>query len=294
MITPPKEELADLERRIRAALQSGDESDLDILGYGEISTVVCLVSSGRHYACKRMPPFPDRRQLEAYRDVFRSYVERLEGCGTRVVDTSMVAIDGDRGVAAYCVQPLLEPETLLPNWLRRVSTAEALEQLEQVMERVRATVGPELGLDGQLSNWAIVEGELRYLDLTTPMLRTPAGEELLDTEVHLASLPFVVRGLVRRFVVKDILDKYYQPRAVVLDALANLHKERLAHLLPDFIVAANQSFAPPFSAEEVSRYYRSDARLWELLLRARRLDRFWQQRVRRRPYPFLLPGPVRR
>jgi hypothetical protein len=34
--------------------------------------------------------------------------------------------------------------------------------------------------------------------------------------------------------------------------------------------------------------------MWALLQRARRVDRAWQRHVRRRPYPFLLPGPVDR
>ena len=48
------------------------------------------------------------------------------------------------------------------------------------------------------------------------------------------------------------------------------------------------------SEEEVRRYYRSDARLWEALLRLRRLDRAWCRHVRRRTYPFLLPAKVER
>jgi hypothetical protein len=292
--TPPLGELRALDDRIREALASGDESGLDILGYGEISTVVRLETGDGGYACKRMPPLPSRQRFEEYRALFERYVERLRQHGTEVVETAMVGLETDGAIAAYCVQPLLPADTLLPNWLRDATPEAALALFERVLERVRSTVGPELGLDGQLSNWAVVGDELRYLDLTTPMLRAPDGRELLDTEVHLASLPYLFRGVVRRFVVKDILDKYYQPRAVVLDALANLHKERLTELLPSFVEAASAVFSPPFSLAEAGRYYRSDARLWELLLRARRLDRAWQRRVRRRPYPFLLPGPIRR
>jgi hypothetical protein len=48
------------------------------------------------------------------------------------------------------------------------------------------------------------------------------------------------------------------------------------------------------SVAEVHDYYRSDARLWSLLLRVRELDRAWQRRVRRRAYPFLLPRETKR
>ena len=45
---------------------------------------------------------------------------------------------------------------------------------------------------------------------------------------------------------------------------------------------------------EVQRWYRPDARMWELMLRLRRADRWWQQQVRRRTYPFLLPDATDR
>lgn len=48
------------------------------------------------------------------------------------------------------------------------------------------------------------------------------------------------------------------------------------------------------TAEEVERYYRSDADLLALYLRLRRADRFLKTRVLRRPYDFVLPGPVAR
>jgi hypothetical protein len=34
---------------------------------------------------------------------------------------------------------------------------------------------------------------------------------------------------------------------------------------------------PPLTVDEVRGYYRSDARMWELLQRLRRLNRAWQR-----------------
>ena len=52
------------------------------------------------------------------------------------------------------------------------------------------------------------------------------------------------------------------------------------------------SFA--LTVDEVRKYYRSDARTWEVLLRLRRADQWWQRRVRRQSYPFLLPERTER
>jgi hypothetical protein len=71
-------------------------------------------------------------------------------------------------------------------------------------------------------------------------------------------------------------------------------KERLERWLPAFLEESNARVRPALSQEEVRRYYAADARTWALLQRLRRLDRAWQRRVRRRPYPFLLPGRIER
>jgi hypothetical protein len=95
-------------------------------------------------------------------------------------------------------------------------------------------------------------------------------------------------------VLRGILDAYYSPRGVVRDLLANLVKEGRGDRLPGLVDAVARRVDPPLTLDEVRRHYAQDARTWHLLQRLRLLDRAWQRGVRRRPYPFLLPGPVER
>lgn len=295
MKAPTPAQLSQLEAQIAQALRSGDTSPLRILGYGEISTVVALQTDDGGYACKRMPPLGDPAQFEPFRALFEEYVARLEALGCPVVASTLEQVArSDGSPAIYCVQPMLHPHQLLVAHCADASTSDGLQHLEVISERVLTVVSPELGLDGQLSNWALVDGQLLYLDLTTPLLRAPDGSERLDTEVHLASLPWALRGLVRRFMVRRILDHYFSARAVLLDLAANLHKERLTRLIPGLLESINARLDEPIREDEVRAYYRDDALTWELLLRARRADRMWQRRVRRRDYPFLLPGKIAR
>jgi hypothetical protein len=99
---------------------------------------------------------------------------------------------------------------------------------------------------------------------------------------------------VRRFLLQGILDKYYQPRGVLLDFAANLLKEQLEPFVGTVIERSKTQLDAELSADEVRRYYADDARTWALLQRLRRWDRSWQRGVRRRPYPFLLPGEIER
>jgi hypothetical protein len=57
---------------------------------------------------------------------------------------------------------------------------------------------------------------------------------------------------------------------------------------------ANEVVDEAITLEEVDLYYKKDQRLWAVLQWLRRADRWWQLRVRRRPYPVLLPGRIDR
>jgi hypothetical protein len=290
-VIPAPERLAALEADVDRALVSGDLGSLEVLGYGEISCVLALDGC----ACKRLPPFPDEERLERYRAVFERYLGELARRGVAIVPSRLVSHRRPDGrIAVYCVQPMLDPAALGPRRLAAASVDEAGALFALLLDQIQGAVGPLVGIDGQLSNWAFVDGKPSFFDVSTPFLRAEDGRELLDTDLFVAALPWLMRPVVRRFLLRDILDKYYQLRGVVLDFLGNLHKERLDRLTAPLLEIANRRVDPPISADEPARYYRGDKRLWELLLRARRLDRAWQRGVRRRPYPFLLPGKIER
>lgn len=112
--------------------------------------------------------------------------------------------------------------------------------------------------------------------------------------LFMSSLPWALREPVRLAMCKSIFDKFYSQRGVLLDLLGNLYKERLDRLIPAFIARANPVLAHPLTGAEVRTYYEEDARMWALLQRLRRADRWWQRAVRRRAYPFLLPRAIAR
>lgn len=289
---PDLDSLQRLDKQMRRAFDSGDESELDVLGYGEISAVVRIQSSAGSFACKRLPPFPDRRRLLDYRECFETYVQALGSTGLRPISSTLIEVEG---LVLFCVQPMLDARSLAVSRFAQADRDDRIQLFERIRDQVMRTIKPELGLDAQLSNWVVAaNGELQYLDLTTPLLRDSDDNERLDTDLFVASLPWVIRGAVRRFALKDILKTYYEPRRALRDLLANLYKERLTESLPALIAVANEVLETPIQAEEVRRYYQSDARTWTWLLRMRRIDRSWQRHMRRRPYPVLLPGPIAR
>jgi hypothetical protein len=293
--TVPAQELAELEGRVENALATADDRELTVLGYGEVTLVLRLETGDGAYACKRLPVFPGRKRFEDYRRSLEEYLTRLDRQRLHVADTELWHMTLPSGsIVAYCVQKALPVERLCSTLLHSQDRAWAADFFDRFLDSLDRVITPTLGLDAQASNWIDVDGRLTYLDVTTPMMRDARGRERLDVRLFFTSLPWALRDAVRLSMAKSIFDKFYQRRGVVLDFLGNLHKERLDHLVPMFLDQANKRLPEPITAQEVAAYYRDDARMWELIQRLRRADRFWHRSVRRRTYPFLLPPAVQR
>lgn len=284
-----------LDAAMTRAFATGDASRLEVLGYGEISTVVVCKSGGTRYACKRLPPFATAQEADRYAALFDEYVATLMTSGVRVVPSALHRLVRDDGtVALYCVQPAMPGEQLAVRVLARSDDAQALALFEKILVRIFAAVSAQVGVDGQLSNWMVDGDEVLFLDVTTPMLKDASGRDRVDTELFLAAVPPPVRPLFRRFVVHTVIDKYHDPRGVVLDLIANLIKEGQEHHIAPFVESANKRLSRPLDEAEVRRYYESDARVWTAWQAMRRCDRFVRTRLLGRPYPFLLPGRIER
>lgn len=291
---PSASDLADVEHRVRTALGGGDETGLHLLAWGEIGPVLGWPAHEPAYALKRLPPFGSRAGADAFADTLADYVAALAGRGLTCAPSDVRVVDAAHGVIGWLVQPLLPVASLGPELLRGADPAAGHPVLDAVLEADLTIPGPQLALDGQLSNFAWDGERPVYLDVTTPLLFDDRGHLRMDMDLLLASLPAALRPAVRRWVVPDLLRRYRDPRSVVLDLLGNLLKERLDPWVPVALARVGGRLTEPISEAEVRRAYRSDALLWEVLLRLRRLDRAWQRRVRRRAYPFLLPGRIER
>ena len=289
-------ELERFEERLEHALSSRSTEELDVIGYGEISVALRLSTRAGSYACKRLVPFEAESDADRAATLIHRYTERLEACGLDVVPTQTCVLTRPVGFVLYCVQPLLPKRAIGPEFIRPLTADEARPHVERVFTLIRAAASPTLAPDGQLSNWSFEGDRIRYLDVGTPFMRDENGRELFDFRQQTRALPQPIRTLVNRFMLEGILDNYHSPRGQALDFLGNLIKERLGRLMPRLIPTANDVFdlTPPITEEEVRRHYRDDARSYALIQAARRADRWFQQTILRKTYPFLLPPKIDR
>lgn len=304
----------ELLRRFEAGLDPARPEAGDIparvLGYGEISCIFAL-EEAPGLALKRLPPFPDDASWQAFRVAVERYVGELERLDIRTLPFRWCEAARDPGrIIVYMVSPILPAERFGNRMLAGVpadrdALAELLDPIVGAYVRIARhnREHPELriGFDGQISNWCFDRpGEDPvYIDLATPLLRVE-GRELLDPELFLQAVPSLLRPLVRRLFLAEVLDRYYDLRLVLVDLLANFHKEGEAAKIAPALAAIERSLAAakmeylPIAPAEIDRYYREDARIWTIFLALRRLDRWWTTRLLRRRYEFILPGRIER
>jgi Family of unknown function (DUF6206) len=286
MISP---DLETLEADVSNALSTGDTSRLRLVGHGEISLVLGWPPDNPVVACKRLPPFSNFWAFEKYRDVVVRYIGELRHRGVRVVDTELHHLRrGDRRVTGFHVQPLLPPDALAIDLLRATSPADGHPLLEAVVDTVARATTERVGLDAQLSNWMWLDDEPWQLDLTTPFLLDDHRRPAFDLAPFLASLPAVVRPVVGREMTTLIL-RWTTARGSLVDLAANLVKEDLTDWLEPALAMINARVDPPVTRAEAERVHAQDRRLWPVLFRLQRVNRWWQRRVRHRQYEFLLP-----
>lgn len=291
-----QQEIEAFEARIGDAVRAGDEAALNILGYGEITIAVKLTTPRGTLVCKRLAPLSSREAAARNARVIARYIAELEACGVDVVPTETPFLRGRDGWVLYCVQPMLDPQSLGPEFLRGMGGEEAKPYVRRIFERIRDSVSPTLAPDGQLSNWSFEGTRLRYFDVGTPFLRDPDGRQLFDFTEVTRALPGPVRAVVQRFLLKGILDNYHSVRGQALDFLGNLIKEGLGELVAPLLPMANEVFSlsHPVTEAEIRAHYKRDAQTYAFVQAARRADRWVHHKIWRKPYPYLLPPRIER
>lgn len=295
----------------------------NVLGFGEISTVLDIdLGTGANLAYKRMPMFKTEREVERYAAVYREYLQVLETeIKLRTVPGSLVWVAGadkERAVA-YIVQEKLPPGSIGNQLIQRLSNADiqrlvlaVLREIVKVFTFNQTHKGSlEIAIDGQISNWAVVnldtgssrlpeQIQLTYFDTSTPLL-TKGGKEQLDPELFLRSAPSFLVWILRLLFLEDIMRRYYDLHKVCVDLIANFYKEQRPEQIPALVAAVNEYLTGqglpmgfiPITEKEVQAYYREDALTWKLYLAFRKADRSLHGLMGKQ-YPYILPDKVKR
>lgn len=317
-----RELLKDFEESLDPSKPEESPIPAKVLGYGEISTIFEIVhESQREIAYKRMPLFDDMQQVERYKKIYYKYHELLREINIETPEYGAIDVVTDDGrIVLYLYQRRLPSNSIGNEIIHAVSDDQVMILVLKVLRELNKVwtfnrdnrPGIEVAIDGQISNWAMKDFDpenlaidenisLLYLDTSTPLTREN-GVEMLDAELFLKPTPPIMRWILKKFYLQDILDRYYDFRKVVVDLIANFFKEGRDNAIPKLVDLANDFFSAeavvpdivPIAYEEVKKYYKEDASIWSLYLNLRKIHRFIRTKILRKYYDFILPAEINR
>jgi len=276
----------------------------DLLGYGEISAIFKLENIP--YALKRLPIFNSQEQAKKYLDLHDEYCTHLIAAGINLPPWKGYIVEiPNRPVSLYIAQEIHPGKNFVHNTLGK-DKAKDLETIERVITEIEkvweynrtkgADAKIEIAIDGQLSNWTVLDNKLFYIDTSTPLLRID-GKEQMNPDLILQSAPSFLRWILKLFFVDDILNRYYIPFQVYTDLIGNLHKEHQPNLIPSSVIIANKYLKNEkehLTEKKIEKYYKEDKLIWTLFLSFRRIDRFIKTKILHKRYEFILPGKIKR
>ncbi len=134
---------------------------------------------------------------------------------------------------------------------------------------------------------------MTYIDVSTPLYRKD-GKEMLNAQLFLKSTPPIIRSILKLAFLKEVLDRYYDFKSILIDLVANLFKEGLSEFVPKALDIVNDFLDDKISFEQVKSYYKRDAFIWSLFQSMRRTHRFFRTKIMRKRYEFILPGKIKR
>ena len=277
------------------------------MGYGEFSAI-CEIEADKNHVYTRLPLFDSLVTARHYQQMYLDYCSLLVQAGLFLPahDTRVVAVPG-RPTALYIAQKKLPDANFGQNLIHHLDDNSSLDLIADTIREIvkiwnfNSASKPDIELanDGQLSNW-VRDSEnnkrLYYIDTSTPLF-CKQGVEQQNPELLLKSAPGFLRWIIRLFFLQDVMTRYYIPRLVCMDLIANLHKEQKPELIEPAIECVNAHLPhdqAPLTKTEVDKYYRDDKLIWIVFLGLRRLDRFFTTRLLWKRYEFILPGKIKR
>ena len=283
-------ELIELETVVQDALRTGDRSALDLRGFGVTSVVLAAPIGAPRVACKRVPPFADREAFAAYREVVDRNVVELGKAGIHVVATEVRLIEHGGHLAGYVVQPLLPAECLGEAILKADPPASDHPLVVAMVDHVMTATTDRRGVDAQVGNWAVVDGQVIYIDVTTPFSVDDNGDIEVDLDVFLRAGPPIMHPIYLRELPTS-MKRWLAPRHALLDLVGNLYKLDLDDWVQPIIDATAGRVDPPITVEEARKYYSGEVKTWTMLNRVLRGYDWWRRKVRRDAPTMFVPPP---
>lgn len=283
---------------------------LKVLGFGEISTVVEIQDLKNklknNFVYKKLPVFNNYPDIKQYKKVFFGYLKLLKDLKINL-PLQELKIVKNKNFIVFVKQEKLNTESIGNKLIHKLPKNKCLFFIEEIFVQLlkiyNFNISQEkikIGIDGQISNWALENNKIFYLDITSPLYRINNIEQI-NPEIFLKSSPLPLRILIKKFFLQDVLDRYYNFRLIIIDLIANFFKEDKKELIKPTIKLANNFIIKNINEElkkinykEVKDYYKLDAFIWKFFQFSRKVDKFIITKIFKKKYDILLPEKIKR
>lgn len=276
-------DLVALETRVQRSLSTRDMGDLEIVGFGEFSVAIGL---GDHIA-KRMPTF-SATEFDAYKTTVDSYIEYLRGAGVPVTPTTAAPVlRPDGRVVGYLVQPRRSKQSVGGPLLRAETPVVDHPLLTQIGQHVIAACSATMGIDAQVTNWALIDRKAELLDVGTPIWVESGKKTKMDMAPFLQMIPAPTRWIVGK-AMTDLMTRFLDPAAVLVDAVAGLIREGLDDWVDVAAATWSDQLGAPVTVHAARANLKEDLRILPALKMAQRAQRRFVE-LRGGRYDFFIP-----
>ncbi|MCX7733193.1 MAG: DUF6206 family protein [bacterium] len=277
----------------------------EILGYGEISVVISIKGL-ESFVLKRLPIFRNYEECLYYKGIFDEYGAILkEKVGLRIPKQFGVIIRS-REPVFYSVQERLSNNWLCQQIFNSIDSLDSQKLTDGIISEIYKVCNfnnshkekYKIGIDGQLSNWALENGKeglnqknphFIYLDTSTPLIKEN-GREKIPADNFLMSIPPALKFFVKKLFLKEVLERYYDCRSVILDFSSNLMNEKNTKNVKNSLKLISEKYG--IKLQEIISYHKRDYIIWRTFLTLRKIHRLILTNVLHRKYRFLLPPEI--
>ena len=282
------DELLALESRIQQAQRERSVDGLKVFGFGEVSIAIGWPTNDPRFIAKRLIPMPDAELIEAPLRAIEAFVDQVHSRGGKVLPTETRRITrADGQHVGYVVQPIVPRDMLAETMLK--GEPEAFHPLlVAVRDFVVACGGDDVALDAQIPNFAWTDGEVWLLDVTSPASFDSAGRLVCSTLDLSKQLVPAVLGPVLDKASRDIFKQYRGVRGALMQVVVFLHRVGADAWVGAAIETFNEVLEVPIDPQVVHERWEQNQKDFLRVKKLVQLQRAWQEKVRRRPFEYLI------
>lgn len=261
-----------------------------LMGVGRLSNTYQILEEGQELILyTRMPFFDTLPRMDAYEKLYIRHNQQLKEIGLDLPEYGSTRIQKKGGqTVLYLFRKRQPPTATAVGIISRVTNAECFALARQILREINKVwkfniknrSRLEVSIDGRLSNWSVpgmvsatskvdAKTELQYVPDGTPLMRENETE-LLDPELFFLRAIEVVKPIMKRRHLRDVLARFYDMRRICIDMLADFMRAR-SNIFSGVVDVANQFLSEEAAVErllsitpEEVMQYTADAFSWKL------------------------------